>query len=167
MVYTSCIGSYSLFNNYADWQCHMSGNKFVNAVVGFVLMPIVGGVCLFVDSVVLNTIEFWSGDNPVASNAGKTQQVMGSDGRYYAVKTLKDGYEVTAPTGEVSLFKYDKQTNSWSLSQQGVTRELFRFNADGTITTTVAEKQLTVTPDQAGVYQVRMAATDGNFFAMQ
>ena len=166
MVYSSCIGSFSLFNNYADWQCHMSGNKFVNAVVGFVLMPIVGSVCLFVDSVVLNTIEFWSGDNPVASNAGKTQQVMGSDGRYYAVKTLKDGYEVTAPTGEVSVFKYDKQTDSWSLTQQGVTRELFRFNADGTITTTVAEKQLTVTPDQAGVYQVRMAATDGNFFAM-
>ena len=166
MMYTSCIGSFSLFNSYAEWQRNMSGSKFVNAVVGFVLMPIVGSVCLFVDSVVLNSIEFWSGSNPVASNVGKTQQVMGSDGRYYAVKTLKNGYEVTAPTGEVSLFIYDKKTDAWSLTQQGVTRELFRFNADGTITTTVGEKQLTVSPDQAGLYQVRMAATDGSFFAM-
>ncbi|MBR4898372.1 MAG: DUF3332 domain-containing protein [Prevotella sp.] len=166
LLCSSCIGSFSLFNNYAEWQRTMSNNKFVNAVVGFVLMPFVGSICLTVDYLVLNTIEFWSGENPVAANVGKTQQVLGSDGRYYAVKTLKDGYEVTSPTGEVSLFKYDKKQNIWSLTQNGVTRELFRFNADGTITTTVADKQLTVTPDQAGLYQVRMAATNGNYFAM-
>jgi len=164
---TSCVGSFSLFNSYAHWQRNMSGNKFVNAVVGFVLMPIVGSVCLVVDSLVLNTIEFWSGENPVKSDVGKTRQVMGSDGRYYAVKTLKNGYEVTSPTGEVSLFIYDRQSDSWSLTQQGVTRELFRFNADGTITTVVNGKQLTVTPDQAGLYQVRQTATDGHFFALR
>jgi hypothetical protein len=168
LLYSSCIGSFSLFNSYAKWQCHMTGNKFVNAIVGFILMPIVGSVCLFVDSVVLNTIEFWTGENPMHANIGKTQQVLGSDGRYYAVTTLKDGYEVKAPTGEVSNFTYDKKQNVWSLTQNGVTTELFRFNADGTITT-LADKnmQLTVTPDEAGLYQVRTAIGGGYFFAMR
>ena len=152
LLYSSCIGSFSLFNSYAKWQCNMTGNKFINAIVGFILMPIVGSVCLFVDSVVLNTIEFWTGDNPMHANIGKTKQVLGSDGRYYAVTTLKD----------------DKQQNIWSLEQNGKTTELFRFNQDGTITT-LADKdmQLTVKPDEAGLYQVRTAVGGGYFFAMR
>ena len=167
LLYSSCIGSFSLFNSYAKWQCNMTGNKFVNAIVGFILMPIVGGVCLFVDSVVLNTIEFWTGDNPMHASIGKTQQVLGSDGRYYAVTTLKDGYEIKAPTGELSYFKYNKEQNIWSLEQNGKKTELFRFNQDGTITT-LADKdmQLTVKPDEAGLYQVRTAVNGGYFFAM-
>lgn len=165
---SSCIGSFSLFNKYAKWQCNMTGNKFVNAIVGFILMPIVGSVCLFVDSVVLNTIEFWSGENPVASNVGKTQQVLGSDGVLYAVKTLENGYEVTSPSGEVSYFIYDKQQDMWSLQQNGVTRELFRWNADGTITTVLADGQLlTVTADETGMDQVRAAVNEGRYYAMQ
>ena len=165
---SSCIGSFNLFNNYAKWQRNMTDNKFVNAIVGFILMPIVGGICLFVDSVVLNTVEFWTGDNPVhQANVGKSKQVMGSDGRYYTVTNLKDGYEVKAPTGELSFFKYDKKNNSWSLEQNGQVRELFRFNADGTMTTVMNGKQLTVRPDEAGLYQVRMEAGDGRFFAMR
>ena len=103
-LYSSCIGSFSLFNKYAAWQRDMTDNKFVNAIVGFLLMPIAGTISLAVDWLVLNTIEFWSGDNPMASNVGKTQKVMGQDGRIYAVKTLKNGYEVTAPDGIVTLF---------------------------------------------------------------
>ncbi len=167
VLYSSCIGSFSLFNQYAEWQRTMSDNKYVNAVVGFVLMPFVVPVCLLADTLVLNSIEFWSGENPVASNVGKTQKVMGTDGRYYAVKTLKNGYEVKSPDGEVSYFFYNKENDAWSLEQNGVQVELFRFNGDGTITTTIKGKQLTVTPDEAGLYQVRMAATDGHFFALR
>ena len=115
LLYSSCIGSYSLFNGYAKWQRTMTDNKFVNAIVGFILTPIVGSICLLVDAVVLNTIEFWTGSNPMHK-----------------------------------------------------TTELFRFNPDGTITT-LADKdmQLTVTPDEAGVYQVRTAVGGGYFFAMR
>ena len=129
--FSSCIGSFSLFNKYAKWQREMTNNKFVNAIVGFFLMPIVGSITMVVDWLVLNTIEFWSGDNPVASNIGKTQNVKGQDGRIYAVKTLKDGYKVTAPDGVVTLFTYNKAENSWSMTQNGQTREIFRFTEDG------------------------------------
>ena len=168
MMSSSCIGSYSLFNKYAKWQCHMTSSKFLNAIVGFILMPIVGTVCLFVDSLVLNTIEFWSGSNPVAANVGKTQQVLGSDGVLYAVKTLKNGYEVKSPNGEVSYFIYDEKANTWSFQQNGITRELFRYNDDGTITTLTPDgRELTVTLDEQGVDQVRNAVNEGRYYAMQ
>jgi len=168
LLYSSCIGSFSLFNSYAKWQCNMTNSKFVNAIVGFVLMPIVGSVTWIIDWVVLNTIEFWSGTNPMQANIGKTQKVLGGDGRYYAVTTTKNGYEVKAPSGEVSYFTYDKKTDAWTLTQNGETRELFRFNQDGTITTVVANgEQLTVTPDEAGLWKVRTAMGGGYFFAMR
>ena len=168
LMCSSCIGSFSLFNSYAKWQRTMTSNKFVNAIVGFFLMGPVGGVCLFVDALVLNTIEFWTGENPMHASIGKTRQVMGTDGRYYAVTTLKDGYEIKAPTGELSYFRYDKQQNIWSLEQNGKATELFRFNQDGTITTlTDKDMQFTVRPDEAGLYQVRTALGGGHFFAMR
>lgn len=114
---SSCyVGKYALFNKYVKWQTNMTNNKFVNAIVGFIITPFVGSVCLFADVLVLNTIEFWDGTNPVASNnIGKTQQVMGQDGRYYAVTTLKNGYEVKAPTGEITNFIHNDENNSWSV----------------------------------------------------
>ena len=31
-LFSSCmVGSWGLFNKYADWQTHMTSNKFVNA----------------------------------------------------------------------------------------------------------------------------------------
>ncbi|WP_288287537.1 DUF3332 domain-containing protein [uncultured Prevotella sp.] len=163
---SSCIGSFSLFNKYEKWQCTMTSNKYVNGIVGLILQPIVGGVCLFVDAVVLNTIEFWTGSNPMAIN--KVQTVKGQDGRYYAVKTLKNGYEVKAPNGEVTLFIHDSKTESWSISQNGVTKEIIRFNADGTIQASLQNgEKLTVTNDQAGMQKVREAVYNDNCFALR
>ena len=165
-LFSSCfVGQYGLWNKYIDWQNHMTSSKFVNAIVGFFLVPVVGGICSFVDVLVLNTIEFWSGSNPVASNIGKTQQVMGKDGRYYAVTTLKNGYEVKAPTGEITYFIHDEATDSWSVEQNGVKKEFFRFNADGTIQANVNSETRNFTLNEAGVYEARMAA-NGTFFAM-
>ena len=165
LVCSSCIGSFGLFNKYEKWQCSMTSNKYVNGIVGLVLQPIVGGVCLFVDALVLNTIEFWSGNNPVTAS---TQTVVGQDGRYYAVKTTKTGYEVKAPDGTVTLFIHDQQADSWSMSQNGVTKEIFRFNADGTIQATLQSgKTVTVGNDEAGLMQVRQAVECDDCYAMR
>ena len=145
----------------------MSSSKFLNAIVGFILVPIVGGICQLIDILVLNTIEFWSGSNPVQANIGKTQQVMGQDGRYYAVTTLKNGYEVKAPTGEITYLYHNDENDSWSMVQDGVTKELFRFNKDGkTIQANINGQTKDLSMDEAGVYQARMMANGGTFFAM-
>ena len=166
LLCSSCmVGSYGLFNKYRNWQTNMTGNKFVNAIVGFIIGSICYGVCYFIDSLVLNTIEFWSGSNPIADN---TQTIKGQDGRNYIVKTSRQGYEITAPNGEVTLLIHDEKTDSWSMSQNGEVKELFRYNADGTVTTCLKDGKLTVGQDEAGLQQVRQAVMgDEQFFAMR
>ena len=161
----SCIGSYSLFNKYAEWQRTMTDSKFLNAIVGFVLIPIVGSITLVVDSLVLNTIEFWTGDNPMASNVGKTQKVLGGDGRYYAVKTLEQGYEITTPDGQLLTFLYDRENNAWMQVMNGEVKEMFRFNEDGTVKVNTPEGAKDVALNEAGLYEVKMACTGGNYWA--
>ena len=167
-LFSSCfVGKYGLWNKYINWQNHMSSSKFLNAIVGFILVPIVGTICTLVDVLVLNTIEFWSGSNPVQANIGKTKQVMGEDGRVYAVTTLKDGYEVKAPNGEMTYFRHNAENDSWSMEQNGISKEIFRFNADGkTIQTHINGQTKDLSMDEAGIYQARMMANGGTFFAM-
>ena len=160
--FSSCIGSFSLFNKYAKWQREMTNNKFVNAIVGFFLMPIVGSITMVVDWLVLNTIEFWTGTHPVASNIGKTQNIMGEDGLIYAVKTLKNGYEITKPDGQVVMFTYNKKENAWYMDGT----QLVKFNDNGTAQANLMNgKTITVTQDAQGLYEARMAAGNGYFFA--
>ena len=168
LMFSSCIGSYSLFNKFTSWELRMTKSKFVNAIIGFVINIVCIPVTLVVDSLVLNTIEFWSGENPLQSNVGKTQQVMGQDGKLYAVKTLKNGYEITSPEGEVTLLTYNKKDNSWSMSQNGVVKELFRFNEDGkTISVNVNGENRDFTMDQQGVADAQWVACGGQFFAQR
>ena len=95
---SSCIGSFGLTNKVLDWNKGLSSCKFLNEFV-FLLISPAYAVCSIADLFVLNTIEFWSGSK-VMAKVGETQNVMGKDGRMYAVKTLKNGYEITSPDGE-------------------------------------------------------------------
>ena len=162
---TSCIGSFSLFNKYEKWQCNMTKSKIVNGIVGFILQPIVGGVCLFVDAIVLNTIEFWSGNNPVAFSP---QTVKGSDGRMYTIRASKTGYEVKDANGVVAMFTHDAENDAWFIEQGGKKAELFRYNADGTIRATLQGGSIvTVSNDEMGLQMVREAVTYDRSYALK
>ena len=163
MMTSSCIGSFPLFNKTVAWNKKVS-NKFVNELVFIVGSPVYALFGL-ADLLVLNSIEFWSGSSPLAK-AGQVENVWGQDGKQYAVKTLKDGYEITKPTGEKVLFVHDNTNDSWTLKSDGQEAEIFRFNEDGTIKAFLPDgRSMDVTPDEAGVYNLRMAMNDGMFFA--
>ena len=81
---------------------------------------------------------------------------------------MKDGYEITKPNGEVLQYLYDRQTDSWSQVVNGETKELFRFNKDGSIRTSLPDgRKMDVTLNEAGVYKVRMAVNQGNYWAFR
>ena len=66
MLFSSCIGSFSLTNKLLAWNKTV-GNKFVNELVFFAFWVLpVYEVSALADVLVLNSIEFWSGGNPVA-----------------------------------------------------------------------------------------------------
>jgi hypothetical protein len=167
MALSSCVGSFSLFNKLADWNKNATKDKFLNEIIFLVISPAYA-FCGAADVFVLNTIEFWNGSNPLVSNEGKTQYVMGEDGKMYAVRTLKNGYEVTSPEGSIANFVYNKKANSWSMLVDGKAKEIFRFNNDGTIRTNLPSGQkMNVSLNDEGLYQTRMAINGGTFFALR
>ena len=74
MTFSSCIGSFGLTNKLLSWNQSIN-SKFVNELVfiAFHIIPVYE-ITILSDILVLNSIEFWSGNSPVA-DAGKTQNV--------------------------------------------------------------------------------------------
>ena len=164
MALSSCIGSFGLTNTVLDWNKRATDNKFVNELIFIVISPAYA-VCSVADLFVLNSIEFWTGEKVIAE-VGKTKDVMGKDGRMYAIKTLKNGYEITDPEGEKSYFVFNKKKKSWSYSKDGDIRELFSFNEDGSIQACLPNgEKINVPANENGLFQVRMAMNDGFYYA--
>lgn len=124
----SCIGSFTLTNKLLSWNKTIS-NKFVNELVFFVFWVLpVYEVSSLADLVVLNSIEFWSGVNPVASG---TKVIQGNDGKYL-VTSDKNGYTIKSETdGTTVRLDYSAKDNGWQMTTpDGSTHTIFTFVDD-------------------------------------
>lgn len=113
---TSCMGKFALTRNLYAWNDQVS-NKFVNEIlfVAFWILPVYE-VCGLADLLVLNTIEFWSGDNPISAS---TKAIDTDQGRYLVVCDGK-GYDITLEdTGESCRLDFAQDTRTWSLCIDG------------------------------------------------
>jgi hypothetical protein len=116
LLFSSCVGSFTLTNKVINWNKSVS-NKFVNEVVFicFNILPVYE-ISIFADAVVLNTIEFWTGSNPVASNV----KIVKGDKANYKILTDRNGYKITnLKTKEVVTLNYNKTDRSWSAESNG------------------------------------------------
>ncbi len=95
-----CYGSFNLVNKVYKFNGGLGG-KFVNEI-GFLVMVIVPvyGVATFVDAVILNTIEFWTGTNPMAVNDATQiftlpdgQMVLNGKDKTYEFRQMVNGQE--------------------------------------------------------------------------
>lgn len=161
---SSCIGSFKLWNGMKDWNQGLS-NKFVNELV-FIALHIVPvyEIAYLADLIVLNTIEFWSGSNPVASN--EVKEIKGENGNYL-VQTNEDGYTITNKDDNMSMnLVYNETNKTWSAVTENESVELIQMNDDGTATINMQNgTSMTITPDMQGVASVRAAANSSFFFA--
>ena len=164
MLCTSCIGSFTLSNKLLSWNKTIN-NKFVNELVFFAfwVLPVYEVSCL-ADVLVLNSIEFWTGENPVASSK---KVVEGKDGRYL-VECDETGYTITSEaSGEVVRFDFNSDENSWSVNLGEESYTLMTF-VDGNHVKMAApggEMQL-VELSEAGVLAYQQMAT-GAFTAQR
>lgn len=111
-MFTSCIGSFALTNKLLAWN-RTVGNKVVNELVfiAFWILPVYE-VSALADILVINSIEFWSGDNPMAS--GK-RIIDGQDGRYL-VECDGKGYTITSENdNSVVRLNFDSEDQTWSM----------------------------------------------------
>lgn len=127
MMFTSCIGSFSLTNKLLSWN-HQVGNKFVNELVFFAfwILPVYE-VSALADILVLNSIEFWSGSNPMAKG---TKVIEGNDGRYL-VECDGKGYNIKSENdGSIVRLDFDVDVQTWNVVVDGKTMPLMTIVDD-------------------------------------
>ncbi|MCL2414544.1 MAG: DUF3332 domain-containing protein [Bacteroidales bacterium] len=123
IFFQSCIGSFRLTNTYWEWNNRATDIPILNAVIFFVIGGPVTGITLFVDAVILNTIEFWTGSNPMAYN---TKEVINENGERLLVETTPRGHKITnLETNEVVSFLFNADENSWALETEDGVQPLF------------------------------------------
>ncbi|MCF8364576.1 MAG: DUF3332 domain-containing protein [Bacteroidales bacterium] len=115
-----CIGSFQLTKNLYNWNQNEVGGKWGSELVfaAFIIIPVYA-VTLFADGIVLNSIEFWTGSNPMAMNAGeKETQIVQKDGNIYKLTAAKNKLHVEKiggdNSGEQGEFIWNEDTQNWS-----------------------------------------------------
>lgn len=136
--FQSCIGSFSLTNKVLNWNRQVS-NKFVNELVFFAFWVLpVYEVTAAADLLVINSIEFWSGNNPLEANNRVIQTYEGN----YRILADASGYSIVSPKGETLRFDFDIASQTWSFTPaNGEKTDFLKFkdadnvqiiNAEGT-----------------------------------
>lgn len=156
-VFTSCIGSFSLTNKVLSWN-NQVGSKFVNELVfiGFWILPVYE-VTALADLLVINSIEFWSGSNPVSAST----KVIDTDNGRYLVKCDGKGYDVTnETTGETLRLDFDVEDQTWSVNVDGEQYPFMTFiDADHVKMITPQGDFRTVELSEQGVLAYRAAVS--------
>ena len=158
LTFSSCIGSFALTNKVLNWNKQI-GSKFVNELVfvAFWILPVyeITGIA---DVLVINSIEFWSGSNPLAS-IGEVKKVEGENGTYL-VETLKNGYSITkeGEESEALTLVYDESNRTWNVEADGVSSQLLKMNNDGTADLALANGEtMTVALNAQGLIEAKAA----------
>ena len=113
IMLTGCYGSNACFNKLHKWNGTL-GNKWLNSIVHFILQIFgVYWICLgLVDGLVLNTIEFWTGSNPLAS--GDSYFEKDAQGNSVAAVKNADGsmsVELTTAEGQKANLTLQRDEN--------------------------------------------------------
>lgn len=129
--FSGCIGSFNLTKKVYNWNQSV-GDKWVNELVFLVFLVVpVYEISLFIDGIILNLIEFWSGNNPVS--------FVGEDGKNY-VKAGNETYEMIKNRKQVvfqrintegdDIFQViiDKKSKTAFINQNGKLTQIAEYN---------------------------------------
>ena len=130
MFLSSCIGSFQLTNNLLEWNRSID-RKWINELVfvAFWILPVYE-VAAMADILVINSIEFWSGSNPIEKG---TYSMTGSDGTPYSVKCDKKGYTIVNLNDNSKVrFDFEPVKKEWSFTAKDGKRVVFMTFIDDT-----------------------------------
>ncbi|MBP9854871.1 MAG: DUF3332 family protein [Candidatus Omnitrophica bacterium] len=95
-----CTGSFNLTKKVYDAHRSQS-DKWVDELffLGCVLLPIYG-ISTFADAVIFNSIEFWTGENPVALNTNGEKKFVNNKGEEVTVSYNAETDMITVQSGD-------------------------------------------------------------------
>lgn len=124
LAFHSCIGSFALTNDVLKWNKGI-GPKGLNELVfvAFWILPVYE-VTALADLVVLNSIEFWSGENPLSASV----KVVDSEQGRYLIACDGKGYTIThKATGRATRLDFDVEVQTWSVEIDGESYPFMTF----------------------------------------
>lgn len=138
---TGCIGSFQLTRKVYNWNKTVSPDKFVQELVflGLNIVPVYS-IATLADAVFANSVEFWTGTNPVAS--ARTLRPDGTalvqhgettaEGKTLTIEEVKDGETLSTTTISVPNVQETVTVSTRYKDGRTVTKTLSR-GADGSI----------------------------------
>lgn len=162
----SCIGNFAMTNKLLAWNRSID-NKLVNELVffAFLIVPVYP-VSSFIDLVVLNSIEFWSGTSPLAH----TKKVIKGNDSNYLVESDSKGYTLTRLVdGTVTRLNYNQEEASWSImDKDGGEFTFLEFVDDMHVKVPAANGEMQLVElSQDGLYAFRAEALSNGAFALK
>jgi hypothetical protein len=157
IFFSSCIGSFSLFNKLLSWNASVD-DRWVNELIFVILTPAYG-VAWFTDAFVLNSIEFWTGKNPTEEVNLQAKQIETENG-IFNITTDAEGHAIRkAGSDEVVEFRFDKEAKTWDLVIDEQIYHLLQFIENDQVLVYFADgSTVTVNSNQAGVMALRQIA---------
>ena len=125
MMSVGCYGSFALTKKVYNWNGSL-GNKWVIEIVYLVISYPVYGVAGFIDSVILNSIEFWTGSNPMSS------VLKSEDGSQVAFNAEKK--EITVSYADKKFIIGMVNGKATVMNEQGVAIAYVESDDSGTMT---------------------------------
>jgi hypothetical protein len=126
---TGCYGSFNMTKKVHAWNGSL-GNKFVQEAVflGLIIIPVYE-VAALLDAVILNTVEFWTGSNPMALKPGTNQIEVG--GEMLTVNVMEDKVTIKNSKEELlSTLTFNENDNSWYTTSKGETTKLLTIEEE-------------------------------------
>ena len=163
IMFSSCIGSFQLTNKMEQINENI-GDKWVNELVfaACCILPVYE-ICLFVDAIVFNSIEFWTGKKALA-NKGEKKIVKNNEGKNVEITAMENGYNLTDGVSAMNLV-FDEETQIWSAEYNNQTTNLIKIVDDNNAQLFLLDGSvMDVTLDAEGINMARMYMN--NSFAM-
>jgi hypothetical protein len=126
-VFAGCYGNFALFHKLHNWNGTI-GDKGVNSLIHLALWIVpIYEISILVDFFILNTIEFWSGKNPVAMAPGEREvRIVQYKNESYEITATMNRFDVKQLTGKqagrTAALVYDPEMKAWYV-EAGAVRE--------------------------------------------
>ncbi|MCC8153894.1 MAG: DUF3332 domain-containing protein [Tannerellaceae bacterium] len=165
LLFTSCIGSFGLTNKLLKWNKEID-SKFVNELVfvAFHIIPVYP-VSFIADLLVINSIEFWSGENPVSDTVSVNK--IETENGVYLVETTSTGYTITKEGEELSLYLlFEQNENRWDMEYDGVRQKLFKHIPEDRVVMFLPDGSETIVSlDNTGLIAFRQQTNLAGYYA--
>lgn len=139
----NCYGRFILIKKVHGWTGSTFANKYVRSLVWFPIVIFGGTIGGFIDYVILNPLEFWTGSNPLAMAPGESETHYANvDDHRVKMTASLNKFEITIDPGKETektrIYIYKPTEDTWYIqTRKGLTLYATRIVVNGEAIMTV------------------------------